>query len=58
MPLMSAALQEYRSLDDTAIFCGLHCAKKPVITKLTYPWKCTVLRTKYLETTSADDLTL
>ena len=36
-----------------------HCAKKPVTTMLTYPWKCTVLPPgKHLETTGADDPTL
>ena len=38
--------------------CLLHCAKKPVTTMLTYPWKCTVLHCNHLETTGADDLTL
>ena len=32
-----------------AIF--LHCAKKPVTTMLTYPWKCTVLHCNHLGNT-------
>ena len=36
----------------------LRCAKKPVTTMLTYPWKCTVLHCNHMETTGADDLTL
>ena len=28
-----------------------HCAKKPVTTMLTYPWKCTVLHCNYLGNT-------
>ena len=45
------------------VLCApMHCAKKPVTTMLTYPWKCTVFTLqppgKHLETTGADDLTL
>ena len=29
----------------------IHCAKKPVTTMLTYPWKCTVLHCKHLGNT-------
>ena len=29
----------------------LHCAKKPVTTMLTYPWKCTVLHCNHLGNT-------
>ena len=28
-----------------------HCAKKPVTTMLTYPWKCTVLHCNHLGNT-------
>ena len=31
------------------VFC--HCAKKPVTTMLTYPWKCTVLHCNHLGNT-------
>ena len=30
---------------------GSHCAKKPVTTMLTYPWKCTVLHCNHLGNT-------
>ena len=30
---------------------NLHCAKKPVTTMLTYPWKCTVLHCNHLGNT-------
>ena len=30
---------------------GNHCAKKPVTTMLTYPWKCTVLHCNHLGNT-------
>ena len=30
---------------------GYHCAKKPVTTMLTYPWKCTVLHCNHLGNT-------
>ena len=29
----------------------IHCAKKPVTTMLTYPWKCTVLHCNHLGNT-------
>ena len=29
----------------------IHCAKKPVTTVLTYPWKCTVLHCNHLGNT-------
>ena len=32
-------------------FRGIHCAKKPVTTMLTYPWKCTVLHCNHLGNT-------
>ena len=31
--------------------CSAHCAKKPVTTMLTYPWKCTVLHCNHLGNT-------
>ena len=30
---------------------SLHCAKEPVTTMLTYPWKCTVLHCNHLGNT-------
>ena len=35
------------------LFCAgsYHCAKKPVTTMLTYPWKCTVLHCSHLGNT-------
>ena len=33
------------------IFFIYHCAKKPVTTMLTYPWKCTVLHCNHLGNT-------
>ena len=30
---------------------GVHCAKKPVTTMLTYPWRCTVLHCNHLGNT-------
>ena len=35
----------------TNTYMGLHCAKKPVTTMLTYPWKCTVLHCNHLGNT-------
>ena len=33
------------------LWCIIHCAKKPVTTMLTYPWKCTVLHCNHLGNT-------
>ena len=33
------------------VYCRTHCAKKPVTTMLTYPWKCTVLHCNHLGNT-------
>ena len=41
--LMSASLSQ--------VIIGLHCAKKPVTTILTYPWKYTVLHCNHLGNT-------
>ena len=32
-------------------YITIHCAKKPVTTMLTYPWKCTVLHCNHLGST-------
>ena len=44
--------------DDHCTIVNRHSTKKPVTTMLTYPWKCTVMHCKHLETTGADDPTL
>ena len=36
---------------DSLLNSSLHCAKKPVTTMLTYPWKCTVLHCNHLGNT-------
>ena len=39
------------SLCEKALKIHTHCAKKPVTTMLTYPWKCTVLHCNHLGNT-------
>ena len=44
--------EKYCSVQTSYLFKGrLHCAKKPVTTMVTYPWKCTVLHCNHLGNT-------
>ena len=38
-------------IQSVSIHLAIHCAKKPVTTMLTYPWKCTVLHCNHLGNT-------